>query len=95
MADGDERDKALSEAVKGILFFGVPSQGMDISSLLPMVKDKVNEAFLHGLRRDSDILRNQHRAFCLKFPYQSCKIVSFYETEYSPTARKVFKERIS
>ena len=89
MADGDEKDKANSQAVRGILFFGVPSQGMDISSLLGMVKGKVNEHFLQGLRHDSDTLRNQHREFCIKFPYKSCKIMSFYETEYSPTAQKV------
>ena len=90
MADGDEKDKANSRAVRGILFFGVPSQGMDISSLLGMVKGKVNEYFLQGLRRDSDTLRNQHLEFCKEFPYQSCKIISFYETEYSPTAKEVY-----
>lgn len=90
MADGDEKDKANSRAVRGILFFGVPSQGMDISSLLGIVKGKVNEHFLQGLRHDSDTLRNQHREFCKIFPYESCKIMSFYETEYSPTAKKVY-----
>src|ERR1700733_13088846 len=90
MADGDEKDKANSRAVRGILFFGVPSQGMDISSLLGMVKGKVNEHFLQGIRHDSDTLRNQHREFCKKFPYKSCKIMSFYETEHSPTAKKVY-----
>jgi hypothetical protein len=90
MADGDEKDKENSRAVRGILFFGVPSQGMDISSLLGMVKGKVNEHFLQGLRHDSDTLRNQHREFCKKFPHESCKIISFYETEYSPTAKKVY-----
>src|SRR5438045_7897312 len=90
MADGNEKDKANSRAVRGILFFGVPSQGMDISSLLGMVKGKVNENFLRGLRHDSDMLRNQHLEFCHKFPHESCKIVSFYETEYSPTAKKVY-----
>lgn len=90
MADGDEMDNANCRAVRGILFFGVPSQGMDISSLLGMVKGRVNEHFLQGLRHDSDTLRNQHREFCKKFPYESCKIMSFYETEYSPTSKKVY-----
>jgi len=89
MADGDERDKSNSRAVQGILFFGVPSQGIDISSTLPMVQGKANESFLRGLRPDSEILRSQQREFCKSFPYKSCKIVSFFETEYSPTARRV------
>jgi hypothetical protein len=89
MADGDDRDKANSQATRGILFFGVPSQGMDISSLLGMVKGQVNEQFLQTLRHDSSTLRNQNRELCAKFPYETCKIISFYETELSPTAKKV------
>ena len=89
MADGDESDKANSLAVRGILFFGVPSLGMDITSLVGMVKGNVNEQFLQGLGHDSDMLRNQHREFCHKFPHKTCRIMSFYETELSPTAKKV------
>lgn len=95
MADGDEKDKANSRSIRGILFFGVPSQGMNIESLLGIVKGKVNENFLQGLRPDSDILRTQHRDFCKQFPYESCKIISFYETEYSPTANKVIQIDLS
>lgn len=89
MADGDDRDKTNSQAARGILFFGVPSQGMDISSLLGIVKGQVNEQFLQTLRQDSNALRNQNREFCDKFPYETCRIISFYETELSPTAKKV------
>lgn len=89
MADGDEKDKLNHRSIRGILFFGVPSQGMNIESLLSIVKGKVNEHFLQGLRPDSDMLRAQQREFRKKFPYRSCKIVSFYETDYSPTASKV------
>lgn len=89
MADGDDRDRVNSQATRGILFFGVPSQGMDISSLLGMVEGQVNEQFLQNLQHDSSALRNQHRELCAKFPYKTCKIISFYETELSPTAKKV------
>lgn len=89
MADGDDRDKTNSKAVRGVLFFGVPSQGMDISSLLGMVKGQVNEQFLQSLRHDSNALRNQNQEFCRKFPYETCRIISFYETELSPTVKKV------
>lgn len=89
MAEGDEEDQANSRAIRGILFFGVPSQGMEIRSLMGMVQGKVNEHLLQGLRENSDMLRLQHRDFCKKFPYGSCKIMSFYETEYSPTVKKV------
>ena len=89
MADGDARDQTNSLATRGILLFGVPSQGMDISSLRTMVRGQANEFFLLSLRPGSDVLRNQLRDFRTKFPYKSCKIVSFYETELSPTAKQV------
>jgi hypothetical protein len=89
MADGDARDKANSLATRGILFFDVPSQGMDISSLRAMVRGQANDFFLQALRPGSDTLRNQLREFRSKFPHKSCRIVSFYETELSPTAKQV------
>lgn len=89
MADGDDRDKINSQATRGILFFGVPSQGMDISSLLGMVKEQANEPFAQSLRHGSDTLRNQTREFREKFPFKTCQIISFYETELSATAKKV------
>ena len=89
MAAGDERDKINSQATRGILFLGVPSQGMDVRSILPMVQGRANENFLQGLRPDSDMLRLQHQDFCKSFPYTSCKIISFFETELSPTAKEV------
>ncbi|KAI9891232.1 MAG: hypothetical protein M1814_002922 [Vezdaea aestivalis] len=88
MAGGDERDKANAAAVRGILFFGVPSQGIDIRSMVAMVEGNANENLLKSIRPDSDMLRLQHREFCKGFPYRSCKVVSFYETEESPTAIK-------
>ena len=89
MGEGDKENQTNSHVVRGILFFGVPSQGMKIHSLMGMVQGKVNEHLLQGLRENSDMLRLQHRDFCKSFPHKSCKIISFYETEYTPTAQKV------
>jgi hypothetical protein len=88
MSDGDYRDKANSQSTRGIMLFGVPSQGMNINSLRGMVGGQANEFFLPILREGSDTLRNQVREFRDKFPYKSCQIVSFYETELSPSAKK-------
>ncbi|KFY81101.1 hypothetical protein V498_08740 [Pseudogymnoascus sp. VKM F-4517 (FW-2822)] len=88
MADGDNKDKKNSQLTRGILFFGVPSQGMDITSLLAMIKGQVNEQFLNMLGPNSSVLRNQQREFCAKFSSEACKIMSFYETELSPTIKE-------
>ncbi len=93
MADGDQRDQAYAKATRGILFFGVPSQGMDISSLRTLVRGQPNEFLISNLREDSDVLRRQTRDFRQKFPHESCRIISFYETgksfRSSPDALKL------
>jgi hypothetical protein len=89
MHEGDATDKANLNSTYGVLFFGVPNQGMDISSLIPMVKDQPNRHFLESLGRESDLLRKQSRAFPKAFPFKDSKICSFYETLGSPTAIEV------
>jgi protein SERAC1 len=89
MHEGNATDKANLNSTYGALFFGVPNQGMDISSLIPMVKDQPNRHFLESLGRESDLLRKQSRAFPKAFPFKDSIIYCFYETLGSPTAIKV------
>lgn len=81
--------RRILEATYGALFFGVPNQGMDISSLIPMVKDQPNQALLHSLGGDSQLLRNQTREFPVAFDFKDSKIICFYETQMSPTSVQV------
>ena len=85
----DKNHQALLDSIYGALFFGVPNQGMEIASLVPMVKDQPNQALLHSLGKESQILRNQCREFPKAFDYQDSEIICFYETEMSPTAARV------
>jgi predicted alpha/beta hydrolase family esterase len=55
----DKNHRALLDSIYGALFFGVPNQGMEIASLVPIVKDQPNEALLNSLGKESQILRNQ------------------------------------
>jgi hypothetical protein len=89
MREGNVSDKANLNSTYGALFFGVPNQGMDISSLMPMVKDQPNRHFLESLGRESDLLRKQNRAFPKAFPFKDSEIYCFYETLGSPTAIEV------
>lgn len=79
MSDSAEKSyrDMLHRALKGIVFFGVPNQGMNISSLLPMVGSNAN---LHLLSTLGD-------KFNATFPQtRATSLVSFYETKLSPTA---------
>jgi len=84
----DDLDKATFEAAYGALFFGVPNQGMDITSLMPMVQDQPNEGFLHSLTAEGDYLRKQANAFQVAFSTKKFDILCFYETEQTPTWEK-------
>lgn len=53
LASGDGIDRRIFESIYGILFFGVPNQGMDISSLLTMIGSQLNLSFLTMLSKDS------------------------------------------
>ncbi len=61
---------------------------MDIGALRAKVKGQPNEFLLSNLRAGSDILRKQTWDFRTKFPHETCRIISFYETELSPTAKQ-------
>lgn len=89
MHEGNATDKANLNSTYGALFFGVPNQGMDISSLIPMVKNQPNRHFLESLGKESDLLRKQSRAFPKAFPFKDSEICCFYETLGSRTAIEV------
>lgn len=57
-------DQTLIQAIYGIVFFGVPHDGMHISSFIPMVEDGPNRFLLESIGRDSSqILPILQRAF--------------------------------
>jgi hypothetical protein len=88
----NEDDLKLIKAVYGIVFFGVPHDGMDISSLIPMVGDGPNRFLIESISHiNSQILSIQQREFHTALGEEGdSEIVCFYETEESPTARKVY-----
>lgn len=85
----DKKHQDLLESIYGALFFGVPSQGMEIASLVPMVAGQPNQALLHTLGKESQLLRNQSRDFPKAFDSKDSEIFCYYETEMSRTAKLV------
>jgi len=82
----DKNYQVLLDSIYGALFFGVPSQGMEIASLIPMVEGQPNHALVFTLKGGSQILRNQCRKFPKAFDNHNSEIFCFYETKTSPTA---------
>ena len=88
MVSGSNADSRNFKATFGILFFGVPNQGMDISSLLSMVRGQPNLHFLSTLSKDAGFLQGLIEKFQTTFAFQDSHIYSFYETNTSPTAKE-------
>lgn len=87
--ENDEEDTAMLKSTLAFLFFGVPHQGMAIESLVPLVKDQPNRALLESLNKNSALLQRLDRDFNKAFGARYPHVISFYETEKSPTAVKV------
>lgn len=86
---GTMADKTTLRSVFGALFFGVPSQVMNIDALLRMVEGRPNQQLLWSLRKGSDVLIDQGNEWKRGFRFRDSRIVFFYESRASPTAEKV------
>ncbi|QYT05591.1 hypothetical protein H0G86_012480 [Trichoderma simmonsii] len=82
----DEKDASILNSTSGFLFFGVPHEGIAIESLVPLVKDSPNRSLLESLNKNSALLQRLEKDFSNAFGRNCLRIVSFYETENSPTA---------
>jgi protein SERAC1 len=94
----DSPEGKLLRSLGGILFFGVPHDGMETSSLVNMIDDLApNRALLDVLDVEgSQVLRFLSRTFARTLSAMSSfaaigqvEVFSFYETKMSPTAQKV------
>ncbi|KAL6819172.1 hypothetical protein V8C40DRAFT_252626 [Trichoderma camerunense] len=82
-------DQKLIRAVYGVIFFGTPHDGMDISSLIPMVGDGPNRFLVESISRiNSQIISIQQRDFHHALGKKGdSEVFCFYETLESPTAQ--------
>ena len=87
MASGDSTDLENLRATFAIFFFGVPNQGMDIKSLYAMVRGQVNIQLLAACDKNSSLLQELANRFQAVFDFRDSHVISFFETEESPTAK--------
>lgn len=89
MFNGSGNDQDIAKSICSLLFFGVPNQGMDIESLIPMVGNRANRELVQSLGRESEVLHNLSQSFQANFDSRYLMMFSFYETKQSPTAKEV------
>ncbi|KAF6829473.1 kinesin light chain [Colletotrichum musicola] len=89
---GEENERRIIQALHGIVFFGVPHDGMEISQLIPMVGNSANRELIGSMSRiNSQILTMQQREFHRALGPKAEKrieIFCFCETQESPTAQQ-------
>lgn len=88
MPKGDEQDQVTFKSIAGLLFFGVPNQGMEIQSLIAMVGANPTRFLLETLDPSSRWMQEQSERFREICP-KDISIASFYETKRSPTVSEV------
>jgi len=88
MTESDS-ESDLVGLVSACLFLGVPNDGMDIESLIPIVGDQPNRPLLESLAAmNSQILTLQSKNFSRILGQAQFNMFCFYETRLSPTAAK-------
>ena len=85
-----KEDQNLRQAVYGVVFFRVPHDGMDISSLIPMAGDGPNRSLIDSIgQNNSQVLSTQQREFQTALGAKGdSEVFCFYETLKSPTAQQ-------
>lgn len=79
--EGGDEEKDILNSVKGLVFFGVPHKGMEISHLLAMVTKQPNEDLIgRTLSADSKLLSELDEQFANIALRLTVKIRFVYET---------------
>lgn len=80
-------------SMRQVMFFGVPNKGIEISHWLPMVDTQPNENLIRFLSPNSQFLIDLDERFNGVSMLLKVQLISFYETELSPTAEVGFPYR--
>jgi hypothetical protein len=86
MANSGDVEEFMLGSIQQVLFFGVPSKGMEISHLLPMVESQSNEALIRILSPGSRYLDDLDERFSGVSTIRNLRLISFFETKRSQTA---------
>lgn len=76
----DTKDRFNAQCVYGLVFFGVPHQGLLVKPWLRMVDKQANEALIQSLQPGSRILERLDERFRAAFSFPGSTVISVYET---------------
>jgi hypothetical protein len=76
----------ILDVVRGAVFFGVPSLGMQQEHFRTIVRNSPNEALVDDIARNSNYLRRLNEAFCKSSFNERLIMFWAFETSESPTA---------
>ena len=82
--DGNDEEQMILASVRGVVFFGVPHRGMEISHFRAMVANQPNEDLIsRALSPESDLLPILHENFSRIASGMNQKVAFVYETMQS------------
>ncbi|KAL6807500.1 hypothetical protein GGI42DRAFT_245801 [Trichoderma sp. SZMC 28013] len=86
LADSSVRDELILNRTRGVIFFGVPSQGLDVSDLQIMLQGQPNkDALVKEISNESPFVEVLEEQFSGISHLQKMKLLWAYETETTPT----------
>jgi hypothetical protein len=87
MASSGGEETFMLKSIKMIFFFGVPSKGMHMSHLLPMVEGQPNGDLIQMLSPGSSQLSSLSQHFSNIATLHRIRLISAYETKRSRTTK--------
>lgn len=85
LAGGDRQERAILSKIQGALFFGVPSQGMNMQDIFGMIGDQPNVELVKGLSNQSDFLPRLDEQFGNISYLQRIQFFWAFETKVTPS----------
>ncbi|KAK1962446.1 hypothetical protein LY78DRAFT_249507 [Colletotrichum sublineola] len=81
-------DPSHAQCIYGLVFFGVPHQGLLIEPWLRLINEQPNRQLVENLRPNSPYLKSLDKRFKDAITFADLKVVSIYETMTTQTAQK-------
>ncbi|KAK4077032.1 uncharacterized protein Triagg1_3999 [Trichoderma aggressivum f. europaeum] len=90
LADSDVSSECILQKTKGAIFFGTPSEGMDIEDIHTMLKDQPNkDALVAEISNRSSFLSSLEERISGIVQLRAMKLNWAYETQKTPTVKLV------
>ena len=80
------RDEYLHKSIYGIIFFGCPHRGLEITALKSIVQGKTTENLINDLKKNSKLLIILYRRFAQV--YQHIELISIREANQTHSVQE-------